>query len=50
MFVERDTFGINRSFDAPEKIFSIIFSKTNTKFCLSLHYNFDNSYLFVNGK
>ena len=44
VFVERDTF------DAPGKIFSIIFSKTNTKFCLSLHYNFDNSYLFVNGK
>ena len=22
----------------------------NTKFCLSLHYNADNSYLFVNGK
>ena len=50
VFVERDTFGINRSFDAPGKIFSIIFSKTNTKFCLSLHCNFDNSYLFVNGK
>ena len=26
------------------------FSKTNTKFCLSLHYNGGNSYLFVNGK
>ena len=23
--------------------------KVNTKFCLSLHYNGDNSYLFVNG-
>ena len=22
----------------------------NTTFCLSLHYNHDNSYLFVNGK
>ena len=26
------------------------FSKTNTKFCLSLHYSGDNSYFFVNGK
>ena len=25
------------------------FIKTNTKFCLSLHYNGSNSYLFVNG-
>ena len=30
--------------------FSIKFSKANTKFCLSLHDNVDNSYLFVNGK
>ena len=30
--------------------FSINFSKAKTKFCLSLHYNADNSYLFVNGK
>ena len=30
--------------------FSINFSKTNTKFCLSLHYNADNRYLFVNEK
>ena len=47
---EGSTYGINRSFDAPEKKFSINFSKVNTKFCLSLHYNDDNSYLFVNGK
>ena len=32
-----------------EKKFSINFTKTNTKFCLSLHYNGANSYLFVNG-
>ena len=32
------------------KIINIIKSKANTKFCLSLHYNGDNSYLFVNGK
>ena len=24
------------------------FSKANTKFCLSLHYNHDESYLYVN--
>ena len=27
----------------------INFTKTKVKFCLSLHYNGDNSYLFVNG-
>ena len=32
-----------------EKLYSINFTKTNTKFCLSLHYNRSNSYLFVNG-
>ena len=47
---EGDTFGINGSFGAPEKKLSIHFSKANTKFCLSLHYNADNSYFFVNGK
>ena len=33
-----------------KKKFSIDFGKANTKFCLSLHYNVDNSDLFVNGK
>ena len=33
-----------------EKICSINFRKWHTKFCLSLHYNRANSYLFVNGK
>ena len=36
-FVIKGSFGIN-------------FTKINTKFCLNLHYNADNSYLFVNGK
>ena len=45
-----DTFSINGSFGALEKKFSINSSKANTKFCLSLHYNADNSYLFVNWK
>ena len=31
-------------------MYSIKFTKANTKFCLSLHYNGANSYLFVNGK
>ena len=44
------TFGINGSCCSPGKRFSINFSKANTNFCLSLHYNADYSYLFVNGK
>ena len=31
------------------KLYSIKFTKENTKFCLSLHYNGASSYLFVNG-
>ena len=34
---------------AVEKLYSINFTKENAKFCLSLHYNGANSYLFVNG-
>ena len=33
-----------------EKMYSVNFTKSNTKFCLSFHYNGANSYLFVNGK
>ena len=29
-------------------MYSINFTKPNTKFCLSFHYSGDNSYLFVN--
>ena len=47
---EGDTFGINGSFGAPEKKFSINLTKANTKFCLSLHYNDDNGNLFVHGQ
>ena len=47
---EGPTYGINGSFGSPEKKFSINFTKANTIFCLSLHYNADNSYLFANGK
>ena len=44
------TLGINGSFGSPKKIFSINFTKASTKFCLSLYYDADTSYLFVNGK
>ena len=44
---EGDTSGTNGSFGAPEKEFSINFTRAKRKFCLSLHYNGDNSYLFV---
>ena len=50
IIVHHPTHGINGSFGSPEKNFSIIFTKANTKFYLSLHYNADNSYLFVNRK
>ena len=30
-------------------MYSINFTNVNTKYCLSLHYNVANSYLFVNG-
>ena len=33
-----------------EKMYSPNFTVDNKIFCLSLHYNSDNSYLFVNGK
>ena len=44
---EGDTFGINGNFGTSEKLFSITFSKSKTKFCMSLHYKNDNSYFFV---
>ena len=33
-----------------EKMYSLNFTVVNKIFCLSLHYDNDNSYLFVNGK
>ena len=47
---EGQTYVINGSFGSPEKKFSINFTKANADFCLSLHYNADNSYLIVNEK
>ena len=46
---EGPTFTINENFGSAHKKFSINFSKANTKLCLSLHHNADQSYLFVNG-
>ena len=42
--------GINDSTLYAEKIYSQNFTAANKKFVLSLHYNGDDSYLFVNGK
>ena len=41
---------INNTTVYAEKMYSINFSSTKKRFSLSLHYNGDNSYLFVNGK
>ena len=46
---KRPTQGLEHSISA-EKVYSINFTEHNKKFCLSLHYNGTNSYLFVNGK
>ena len=43
------TQGLDHTLSA-EKLYSINLTKENTKFCLNLHYNGANSYLFVNGK
>ena len=44
---EGRTEGINNSTGVAEKKISINFSKANTKFCLTLHFNGDESYLHV---
>ena len=41
--------GINDTTVYAEKTYSINFTKSRVRFCLNLHYNRDNSYLFVNG-
>ena len=41
---------VNNTTIYAEKIYSPNFSAENKIFCLSLHYNDDNSYLFVNSK
>ena len=44
------TSDINRSFGVLKKNFSINFTKTKTKFCLSLHCNGDKKYLQIEKK
>ena len=43
------TQGLDDTTLTAEKKYSINFSKSNTTFCLKLHYNEEDSYLFVNG-
>ena len=42
------TQGLDGTTLTAEKLYSIHFTENNKKFCLSLHYNGANSYLFVN--
>ena len=42
------TQGLDDTALTEEAQYSINFSRSNTKFCLSLHYNGSNSFLFVN--
>ena len=42
--------GINDTTLYAEKVYSQNFTQLNKKFVFSLHYDDDNSYLFVNGK
>ena len=46
---EGPTKGLDDTTLTAEKKYSINFTEHNKKFCLSLHYNGPNSYLFVNG-
>ena len=45
---EKFTQGLDDTTLYAEKMHSINFSKTNIKFCLGVHYNGTNSYLFAN--
>ena len=49
IFGEEPTQGLDGTTLTTEKKYSINFTENNKKFCLSLHYNGENSYLFVNG-
>ena len=49
ILVEGPTQGLGENSLTAEKIYSINFTVTKNKFCLSLHYNGANSCLFVNG-
>ena len=48
---EASTFGFRfQNLDHQRKKLLLILLKQTQNFCFSLHYNADNSYLFVNGK
>ena len=49
ILIKGPTQGLNGTTLTAEKLYSINFTENNKKFCLSLHYNGYNSYLFVNG-
>ena len=49
IFGKGPTQGLEYTLSA-EKMYSINFADHNKKFCLSLHYNGANSYLFVKSK
>ena len=46
---EGPTQGLDRTTSTAEKKYSFNFTRSRKNFCLSLHYNGANSYLFVNG-
>ena len=46
---EGPTQGLDGTTLTTQKKYSINFTQNNKRFCLSLHYNEANSYLFVNG-
>ena len=48
VLAKRPTQGLEHTLTA-EKMYSISFTVTRKKFCLRLHYNGANRYLFVNG-
>ena len=50
MLAEGQTDDITWNVGKAYNTFSINFSKTKTKFCLSFHSNVHDKYLFVNGK
>ena len=52
IFVVGDAFvqGINDTTLCADKVYCQNFTQSSKKFVLSLHYNGDDSYLFVNGK
>ena len=49
MLGEGPTQGLDDATLTAEKMYSINFTEHNKKFCLSLHYKGENSYLFVDG-